>query len=184
MNGRENYGECLRNHAAAIGGQAKDGCAQFLAGGGADGLLCSACGCHRSFHRPTTGPPFRLPPTVALLALPAFPNYVSLARRAAQQQQAQQQAPPPNRYVAVDQMEVGRAPRTRARYTEEQKERMRAFAESVGWQMRRENEAALQRMCREIGVPRNMFKVWMHNNKARFAAAASFSASASAPPPE
>jgi ZF-HD homeobox protein with Cys/His-rich dimerization domain len=48
------YGECRRNHAARMGGQAVDGCREFLAAGeeGTGGALrCAACGCHRSFHR-------------------------------------------------------------------------------------------------------------------------------------
>ncbi|KAG0502042.1 hypothetical protein HPP92_002114 [Vanilla planifolia] len=44
------YGECRRNHAASTGGYVVDGCMEFMAGGD-DGLKCTACGCHRSFHR-------------------------------------------------------------------------------------------------------------------------------------
>ena len=48
------YGECLKNHAANIGGYAVDGCREFMASG-EDGtreaLTCAACGCHRNFHR-------------------------------------------------------------------------------------------------------------------------------------
>ncbi|KAL1531738.1 mini zinc finger protein 2-like [Salvia divinorum] len=50
------YRECMKNHAANIGGYAVDGCRQFSAatGGrerpGAE-LSCAACGCHRNFHR-------------------------------------------------------------------------------------------------------------------------------------
>ena len=48
------YRECQRNHAAAIGGYAVDGCREFMASGAegtAAALMCAACGCHRSFHR-------------------------------------------------------------------------------------------------------------------------------------
>ena len=47
------YHECLRNHAAALGGHVVDGCGEFMPGAGAgdDALKCAACGCHRSFHR-------------------------------------------------------------------------------------------------------------------------------------
>ncbi|KAG0448607.1 hypothetical protein HPP92_027755 [Vanilla planifolia] len=44
------YRECLRNHAAAMGGQAYDGCGEFMASE-EDPLRCAACGCHRNFHR-------------------------------------------------------------------------------------------------------------------------------------
>ncbi|KAL9391735.1 hypothetical protein Peur_015655 [Populus x canadensis] len=48
------YGECLKNHAASVGGYAVDGCREFMASGEegtADALTCAACGCHRNFHR-------------------------------------------------------------------------------------------------------------------------------------
>ncbi|KAF8648869.1 hypothetical protein HU200_064572 [Digitaria exilis] len=48
------YRECQRNHAAAIGGYAVDGCREFMASGAegtAAALMCAACACHRSFHR-------------------------------------------------------------------------------------------------------------------------------------
>ncbi|KAG2622784.1 mini zinc finger protein 1-like [Panicum virgatum] len=48
------YRECQRNHAAAIGGYAVDGCREFMASGAegtAAALMCAACVCHRSFHR-------------------------------------------------------------------------------------------------------------------------------------
>ncbi|CAN6484578.1 unnamed protein product [Victoria cruziana] len=44
------YRECLKNHAASIGGHAVDGCCEFMASS-ADPLKCAACGCHRNFHR-------------------------------------------------------------------------------------------------------------------------------------
>jgi ZF-HD homeobox protein with Cys/His-rich dimerization domain len=48
------YRECQRNHAAAIGGYAVDGCREFMALGAegtAEAFVCAACNCHRSFHR-------------------------------------------------------------------------------------------------------------------------------------
>ncbi|KAL5215687.1 hypothetical protein ABZP36_007088 [Zizania latifolia] len=44
------YKECMRNHAAAKGGQAFDGCGEYMPAS-PDSLKCAACGCHRSFHR-------------------------------------------------------------------------------------------------------------------------------------
>lgn len=44
------YKECMRNHAAAMGGQAFDGCGEYMPSS-PDSLKCAACGCHRSFHR-------------------------------------------------------------------------------------------------------------------------------------
>ncbi|XP_022751923.1 mini zinc finger protein 2-like [Durio zibethinus] len=48
------YGECQKNHAAAVGGYAVDGCREFMASGEegtSAALTCAACGCHRNFHR-------------------------------------------------------------------------------------------------------------------------------------
>ncbi|XP_020572796.1 zinc-finger homeodomain protein 9-like [Phalaenopsis equestris] len=50
------YRECLKNHAASLGGHALDGCGEFmpsLTANPADptSLRCAACGCHRNFHR-------------------------------------------------------------------------------------------------------------------------------------
>ncbi|KAL3615293.1 Zinc-finger homeodomain protein 9 [Castilleja foliolosa] len=50
------YRECLKNHAAAIGGHAIDGCCEFMPSPASNpvdptSLKCAACGCHRNFHR-------------------------------------------------------------------------------------------------------------------------------------
>nr|XP_043607098.1 zinc-finger homeodomain protein 5-like isoform X2 [Erigeron canadensis] len=68
------YKECLKNHAANMGGNITDGCGEFMPSGD-DGTLealkCAACNCHRNFHRkeypatncsPTAGPFLQLPP--------------------------------------------------------------------------------------------------------------------------
>jgi ZF-HD homeobox protein with Cys/His-rich dimerization domain len=44
------YKECMGNHAAGMGGQAFDGCGEFMLDS-PDSIKCAACGCHRSFHR-------------------------------------------------------------------------------------------------------------------------------------
>ncbi|CAK9146395.1 unnamed protein product [Ilex paraguariensis] len=48
------YRECLKNHAASMGGNATDGCGEFMPSGEEgtlQALTCSACNCHRNFHR-------------------------------------------------------------------------------------------------------------------------------------
>ncbi|XP_028792902.1 LOW QUALITY PROTEIN: zinc-finger homeodomain protein 10-like [Neltuma alba] len=50
------YKECLKNHAASLGGHALDGCGEFMASPSANpadpsSIRCAACGCHRNFHR-------------------------------------------------------------------------------------------------------------------------------------
>ncbi|CAI9757845.1 unnamed protein product [Fraxinus pennsylvanica] len=45
--------ECLKNHAAKIGGHVVDGCGEFMPSGDEgtpEFLTCAACDCHRSFH--------------------------------------------------------------------------------------------------------------------------------------
>ncbi|KAJ1420743.1 ZF-HD homeobox protein, Cys/His-rich dimerization domain [Sesbania bispinosa] len=48
------YRECLKNHAASIGGHVVDGCGEFMPNGQEgtpESLICAACTCHRNFHR-------------------------------------------------------------------------------------------------------------------------------------
>ncbi|KAI9107336.1 hypothetical protein K1719_021724 [Acacia pycnantha] len=48
------YRECLKNHAASMGGTVLDGCGEFMPSGEEgtiEALTCSACHCHRNFHR-------------------------------------------------------------------------------------------------------------------------------------
>ncbi|XP_061356088.1 zinc-finger homeodomain protein 9-like [Gastrolobium bilobum] len=50
------YKECLKNHAANLGGHALDGCGEFMpsptaTAGDPTSIKCAACGCHRNFHR-------------------------------------------------------------------------------------------------------------------------------------
>ncbi|XP_061367103.1 zinc-finger homeodomain protein 9-like [Gastrolobium bilobum] len=50
------YKECLKNHAAGLGGHSLDGCGEFMPSPNATAadpcsLKCAACGCHRNFHR-------------------------------------------------------------------------------------------------------------------------------------
>uniref|UniRef100_A0A0E0ET21 ZF-HD dimerization-type domain-containing protein n=1 Tax=Oryza meridionalis TaxID=40149 RepID=A0A0E0ET21_9ORYZ len=55
--------------------------------------------------------------------------------------------------------------RFRTKFTQEQKDKMLAFAERVGWRIQKHDEAAVQQFCDEVGVKRHVLKVWMHNNK-------------------
>ncbi|WCJ25721.1 Zinc-finger homeodomain protein 9 [Euphorbia peplus] len=63
------YRECLKNHAAAIGGHALDGCGEFMPSPNSIlndpvSFKCAACGCHRNFHRrePDDSPHHHPPP--------------------------------------------------------------------------------------------------------------------------
>lgn len=55
--------------------------------------------------------------------------------------------------------------RFRTKFSEFQKGKMFEFAERVGWRMPKADDVDVVEFCREIGVERSVFKVWMHNNK-------------------
>lgn len=67
------YRECLKNHAASIGGHAVDGCGEFMPSPNSNPaepttLKCAACGCHRNFHRREPDEPLlSFPPPPAAL---------------------------------------------------------------------------------------------------------------------
>lgn len=59
----------------------------------------------------------------------------------------------------------GSKKRFRTKFTQEQKDKMLAFAEQLGWRIQKHDESAVEQFCAEINVKRNVLKVWMHNNK-------------------
>ncbi|KAF0906729.1 hypothetical protein E2562_012547 [Oryza meyeriana var. granulata] len=176
---RSRYHECLRNHAAATGGHVVDGCGEFMPASTEDPLTCAACGCHRSFHRRDPSPghagaaplmPLHLPASInsrapALLLPPAaskqglpFPGYgtpsggTGTTTGSSSEERPRPSPAQPRR-------------RSRTTFTREQKEQMLAFAERVGWRVQRQEEATVEHFCAQVGVRRQAFKVWMHNNK-------------------
>ena len=58
-----------------------------------------------------------------------------------------------------------RKKRYRTKFSAEQKEEMTQFADKLGWKIVRQHEDLVTQFCEDVGVPRNVFKVWMHNNK-------------------
>lgn len=59
----------------------------------------------------------------------------------------------------------GSKKRFRTKFSQEQKDKMLALAESLGWRIQKHDEAVVQQFCNETGVKRHVLKVWMHNNK-------------------
>ncbi|KAF0900080.1 hypothetical protein E2562_026816 [Oryza meyeriana var. granulata] len=57
---------------------------------------------------------------------------------------------------------------------------MQALSERLGWRLQKRDEAVVEECCREIGVGKGVFKVWMHNNKHNFLGGHSARRSASA----
>lgn len=172
--GAVRYRECMKNHAASIGGHAVDGCGEFLpcGGDGFDALVCSVCGCHRNFHRRevegehvctckhydfkgTSGPP-----------TPGLHN-ISTSRDMILHSQVNMPTSPFGYADDADLLSNSSSHkrRHRTKFSSEQKERMLDFAEYLGWRIAKPNDGSVQQFCDEIGVKRSVFKVWMHNNK-------------------
>ncbi|XP_010257380.1 PREDICTED: zinc-finger homeodomain protein 9 [Nelumbo nucifera] len=198
------YKECLKNHAASIGGHALDGCGEFMPSPSATptdptSLKCAACGCHRNFHRrePDEGthtvdyhhqqlqhhphqpivargrsPNSASPPPLLSSYYPSAPhmllalstglsgapeNHVSTTAAATTAATVTMTTTNPN----------GRK-RFRTKFSQEQKEKMHAFSERLGWKMQKTDEEVVEEFCNEIGVGKGVLKVWMHNNKHTF----------------
>ncbi|CAH8347768.1 unnamed protein product [Eruca vesicaria subsp. sativa] len=208
------YRECLKNHAASVGGAVQDGCGEFMPSGEEgtlEALRCAACDCHRNFHRKEVDgvgasahhhhhrhhqyggggrrPP---PPNMMLntLMLPPPPNYAQMSHHKYGMSSpggggmvtpmsvaygggggggAESSSEDLNLYGQSSGEHAGQMgfskKRFRTKFTAEQKERMMEFAEKLGWRMNKQDEEELKRFCNENGVKRQVFKVWMHNNK-------------------
>ncbi|XP_059446988.1 zinc-finger homeodomain protein 11-like [Corylus avellana] len=189
------YKECLKNHAASMGGLALDGCGEFLPSPTAThsdptSLKCAACGCHRNFHRRDSDDlipralnvqhlsstsqspsPVCSPPPVS--HLPPSQYYFSsipqtlLSLSTASPRQYDEHHK--NSHPTLMRTESGENPlgrkRFRTKFSQEQKEKMFQFCEKLGWKMPKSNEMLVEEFCNEVGVDRRVLKVWMHNNK-------------------
>ncbi|KAL4594466.1 hypothetical protein ACB092_12G023100 [Castanea dentata] len=210
-----NYKECMRNHAASLGGHANDGCGEFMPRGTTTNnnsnnnnnnnnvvvkdqqhedysLTCAACGCHRNFHRREVfggEPPHHLPvhlhsppPMFALYnggpaAVPRghphhHHHHQYHQHHGGDHHHDRGRSETPERVVGPVTLtrsgstnNTASAKRFRTKFTQEQKEKMLEFAEKIGWRIQRHDDVALNQFCSEIGVKRNVLKVWMHNNK-------------------
>ncbi|KAI3717000.1 hypothetical protein L1987_68289 [Smallanthus sonchifolius] len=201
------YKECLKNHAATMGGHAIDGCGEFMPSPTSSpsyptSLKCAACGCHRNFHR-------RDPEETLFPSQPSHPpiqhviEYQPHHRHHPQPPPSHQPppacgnspgnspSPPPisssyypsaphmllalSSGITPDPIHIPAIPTTpgsgtgkkrfRTKFTQNQKEKMQEIAERVGWKMQKRDEDMIIGFCNEIGVDKNVFKVWMHNNK-------------------
>lgn len=214
------YKECLKNHAAALGGHALDGCGEFMPDRSVTSnpnlpisLKCAVCGCHRNFHRrepedspmdlhlltptPTSAIDYQphhhrhqqpIPLTSARPTSPYPPSpppisssyYPSSAPRMLL---ALSTGLPPSdntllHQPAADPVSGSSRKRFRTKFSNLQKEKMYEIAERVGWKMQKKDEEIVSELCNRIGVGREVFKVWMHNNKTTFNKRSSLSAEA------
>ncbi|KAL2454577.1 Zinc-finger homeodomain protein 11 [Abeliophyllum distichum] len=189
-----NYKECLKNHAASLGGHAVDGCGEFMLSPTANpseptSLKCAACGCHRNFHRredplphhrhhpPPPLPASRgnrsspnspSPPPISSSYYPSAPHMLLALSHGPSGPPPDSDAPissnPTSTSAPLSSNSNGKK-RFRTRFTQEQKEGMLQFAERLGWKMQKKDEDVINEFCSEIGVDKGVFKVWMHNNK-------------------
>ncbi|XP_047967146.1 zinc-finger homeodomain protein 6-like [Salvia hispanica] len=173
------YRECLKNHAASMGGHVVDGCGEFMPNGEdgtAEGLRCAACDCHRNFHRkevdgevaqPSNLYQFRTPlqnpahhqPQGGFAAAPAIMSFGGDESSSEDLNMFQSGG---SGHAAL---QLGSKKRFRTKFSQEQKDRMQELAEKLEWRIQKQDEQLVQQLCQETGIKREVFKVWMHNNK-------------------
>ncbi|KAL1196173.1 Zinc-finger homeodomain protein 9 [Cardamine amara subsp. amara] len=173
------YKDCLKNHAAAIGGHALDGCGEFMPSPSSTpsdptSFKCAACGCHRNFHR-------RDPDDSSLISSvnpPSLPPSSTTTAAIEYQPHHRHHPPPPlappqphlnfaaaNNHISTT---PGSRKRFRTKFSSNQKEKMHKFADRIGWKIQKRDEDEVRDFCRQIGVDKGVLKVWMHNNKNTF----------------
>ncbi|KAL8531912.1 hypothetical protein ACS0TY_008496 [Phlomoides rotata] len=182
------YKECLKNHAASMGGHVVDGCGEFMPSGEdgtAEALRCAACDCHRNFHRKEVeggDAPINYninrssligqnPPPMAAhqhhkafaagLPPPAMVNFGGGDESSSEDLNAYQSTSGGGHAATGPSSKK----RFRTKFSQHQKEKMQEAAEKIGWRIQKQDEEVVQRLCSETGVKRQVFKVWMHNNK-------------------
>lgn len=181
---RYRYRECLKNHAVGIGGHAVDGCGEFMPAGEdgtLDGLKCAACGCHRNFHRKeeegdgfshfhhhhhqvTPYATYRTPHPSGYLHVTPPTHHRPLALPSISRDDDVSN-PSSSGGGGEGGSGGGSKKRFRTKFTQEQKDKMLAFAERLEWRIQKQDEEAVQEFCATTNVRRQVFKVWMHNNK-------------------
>lgn len=134
------YRECLKNHAAPIGGNATDGCGEFMPGGD-DSLICSACNCHRKEQAVIDH--------LMMFVSHHHHNYMGGSDGGG----------------GVAATGTKKKKRFRTKFSEEQKEKMMRFAERVGWRLHKQDQDLVHKFCQQLGITTRVFRVWMHNNK-------------------
>ncbi|XP_038707702.1 zinc-finger homeodomain protein 4-like [Tripterygium wilfordii] len=160
------YMECLKNHAASIGGNSTDGCGEFMPSGEQgtlESLICSACNCHRNFHRKVTENESPCPYGCSSSIVPCKSGSIP-----SESDEKDDQDIVGIRRSGGDDHRVMKK-RFRTKFTTEQKEKMLNFAEKACWSVQKVDDCALQQFCQEIGIKRRVLKVWMHNNKHNYA---------------
>lgn len=173
------YRECMRNHAASIGGHANDGCGEFMSAGARgtpESLICAACSCHRNFHRRVQCT------TPAMLLYDVVPT-CRIMKSDATFSDRRSETPDRGDELPSSRTMMVRNKRCRTKFTTEQKGRMLEYAERSGWRIQKPDDVALAQFCSEVGVERNVLKVWMQNNKNAHRRGEAVPTPEAAPPP-
>ncbi|XP_039056940.1 zinc-finger homeodomain protein 6-like [Hibiscus syriacus] len=178
------YRECLKNHAANMGCYVVDGCGKDGTG---EALKCAACECHRNFHRKETdGGAFpyyknntrrptplrrqRCPPGLSNSTTPRFrvaPHVTTNSGGGNGGVRAESSSEDLNVFAGGRDSSHLQPPkkRFRTKFSEDQKDKMREFADKLGWRIQKQDEPEVQQFCGDVGVKRPVFKVSMHNSK-------------------
>ncbi|XP_043723266.1 zinc-finger homeodomain protein 11-like [Telopea speciosissima] len=157
-------------------------------------LRCAACGCHRNFHRrepeeaslsfdlhqhhyyPPPHPsivvrgrspnsPSSSPPPLSSSYYPSAPQMLlALSTRLSGPLDNHQVVAATTMTTATTANPDGRK-RFRTKFNQEQKEKMFAFSEKLGWKLQKKDKELVEEFCNEVGVEKGILKVWMHNNK-------------------
>ncbi|XP_010442119.1 PREDICTED: zinc-finger homeodomain protein 13-like [Camelina sativa] len=162
---KPHYGECRKNHAADIGTTAYDGCGEFVTAAEEEedqSLNCAACGCHRNFHREELITDNGVAETVlevlkisSLQFRQIFCSPYGGGKSKAKKKKEEK---------GEDLVEK-RVKRLKTKFTAEQTEKMKDYAEKLRWKVRPEMRDEVEEFCVEIGVNRKKFKIWMNNHK-------------------
>lgn len=172
------YKECLKNHAASLGGHAVDGCGEFMPSPESTpsdpiSLKCAACGCHRNFHRREPSDDSSPPAHFIDFRHHIFPQIKRFSPSPSPSQSPSLSPPPlpslfqpqPVTPTGLKSENPNGRKRFRTKFTAEQKEKMHSFSEKLGWKLQKCDETAVDEFCNEIGVGKSVLRVWMHNNK-------------------
>ncbi|KAJ7946589.1 Zinc-finger homeodomain protein [Quillaja saponaria] len=146
------YKECTHNYAASLGRFAFDGCRQFLQAS-EDVHLCVGCGCHRNFHRKDV--------VYKPIIMPSNKFVVNSETETVVPQLSNGE-----KTVEVDNTVMEQRKRKkRIVYTKEQRNKLKRFAEKLGWKPQKHDKEEVEQFCLEMGMSRRVFKLWLYNNK-------------------
>ncbi|KAK6258342.1 hypothetical protein SCA6_012816 [Theobroma cacao] len=170
------YRECMKNHAASMGSHVMDGCGEFMPSGEEgtpEALKCAACECHRNFHRKEINGETQYAPSCYYSYNPNKNNNRRDTTHPPSQLHPQQPIPLHQQRFSLGLSTRGQISaqpqssrkRFRTKFSQEQKDKMMEFAEKLGWRIQKQDEQEVQQFCAQVGVKRQVFKVWMHNNK-------------------